>query len=104
MFDEVAGNTEKIVTGNPEKGIESKVAKLVKPELGYEIHVVHVDAPMHQTTRISWDRFKKTGRFVDPEYMVKDADDKPIVTYNAFKMIQGSSQAKALTMRGLRVH
>ncbi len=102
IFDEVAGNTTKIVGGKDKDGndVEGKVQKLIR--LGYEVHVVHVEAPLSQTTRIAWDRFKSSGRFVDPEYLLKDADDKPIITYNAIKAIPGVKSWKNVDNEGFK--
>jgi hypothetical protein len=54
-------------------------------EAGYEIHVIHVDSPLSETVKRSWDRFKEEGRFVTPDYQIRDADDKPINTYNRMR-------------------
>ena len=80
VFDEVAGNTEKIVTGNPEKGIESKVANL---ETSWVTRCT-LSTWMHPCTKhhaYHGSGSRTTGRFVDPDYMLNEADDKPIITY-----------------------
>ena len=42
--------------------------------------------------------------YVDPEYMVKDADDKPIVTYNAFKNDPRVKSGKSIDNEGFGVN
>lgn len=74
MYDETAGNMVKTL----------EKAKAIAA-LGYEIHVIHVNAPMSQTLKVAWDRFKHEGRFVDPTYQLDDVDDKPIKAYEALK-------------------
>lgn len=91
VFDEVAGNTAKMTR---------KVEAL--GELGYEVHVVHVDAPLAQTSRISWERFKTSGRFVDPDYLLNDADNKPIITYNALKALPSVKSWKSVDNEGFK--
>jgi capsid protein/GNAT superfamily N-acetyltransferase len=74
VFDEVGGNTKKLMDRAKELH-----------DGGYEIHVLHVDSPMHQTVPRSLERFERTGRFVEPEYQLKEADDNPINTYKALR-------------------
>lgn len=91
VFDEVGGGTEKM---------KQKVGKLGK--LGYDVHLVHVDAPMKQTLPVSWDRFKKTGRFVDADYQLNQADNKPIATYNELKQMPQVKSWKSIDNEGFK--
>jgi adenylylsulfate kinase-like enzyme len=91
VFDEVGGNTDKM---------EQKVRDL--KELGYEVHVVHVDAPLHETINRSWVRFKESGRFVDPGYLLNAADDKATNTYNRLREMPEVESLKDIDNEGFK--
>ncbi len=77
VFDEVGSNFAKL---------ETRTKKLASPEGGgYEIDVIHVDAPMEQSAKLTWDRFREGGRFTDPSYLLNDVDHRPDNTYNKLK-------------------
>ena len=63
--------------------------------MGYEVHVTLVKLPAWMAAGRVWDRFRKetfykdpnlpSGRFVPPEYVYNDVDDKPAKTYEILK-------------------
>jgi adenylylsulfate kinase-like enzyme len=91
VFDEVAGNLPKM---------KDKIAELGKA--GYAVHIVHVDAPTHETIGRSWDRFKDSGRFVDPSYLLKDADDMPRKNYPELKAMPQVKSWKMIDNEGFK--
>ena len=41
---------------------------------GYDVHLVHVDLPIEKAAQRSVDRFASTGRFIDPQFILKIGD------------------------------
>lgn len=74
VYDEVGGNFTKL----------SARADMLSKN-GYDVHIVHVNAPISQTTPLTWKRFLESGRFTDPDYVTKDVNGKPDRTYQALK-------------------
>ena len=74
LYDEVGGKAGKL---------QAKVDSLAG--LGYDVHLVHVDAPTYQTVARAKDRFHDSGRWVDVGYMLDDADDNPKKSYDLVK-------------------
>ncbi len=48
----------------------------------YETHVILVNLPADRAAERLVERFRKTGRFVDPAYAVYSVSDSPLITYN----------------------
>jgi len=74
VYDEVGGNLTKLKT---------RAETLTKA--GYDVHIIHVKAPMSQTAPLTWQRFLDTGRFTDPSYVQNDVDSKPDYVYEELK-------------------
>jgi adenylylsulfate kinase-like enzyme len=74
VFDEVGSKASKM---------QDKVRSIT--DAGYDVHLVYVSAPMHQTVPLAWDRFRKEGRYTDTSYMEKEVDYLPGDSYNTLK-------------------
>lgn len=74
LLDWTGKNTEKTL---------HRVKAFVK--LGYDVEVHHVTIPPAEAASRALGRFKTDGRFVDPEYIIKDVGRRPDETYKALK-------------------
>lgn len=86
-------NTMFDLTGNN----GSKMAMMAEHlgKLGYDVHVVQVQIPAYKSSFRAWQRFAKNafskdqsqppGRFVPPDYAMKDVDGNPERTYEKLK-------------------
>lgn len=92
VLDEAGANGPKMLTKAKELN-----------DAGYDVHVIHVDAPLHQKIPRSWKRFQEEGKFIDLDYQLYDVDDKPIETYKALRTAVLLKRGKMLTTRTLRV-
>lgn len=70
-------------TGKTLKGAEAMIQQLA--EAGYEINPILLDLPREKAVQRTIARWKKTGRFVDPDVVYNQVDDRPPVTYEWFK-------------------
>lgn len=74
LLDETGSNTEKM---------DKRVQMLA--EAGYDVHVIHVKVPLATSAQRVWDRYQKSGRFVDLDYLVNSVDHNPDKTYTRLK-------------------
>ena len=70
MFDATGKNADKML----------HMVKELKRE-GYDVSVYHVDLPCEKAAARAYARFKESGRFVDPELIIREFDSKPGKTY-----------------------
>lgn len=63
-------------------------------QLGYNTSVQYVDLPIEKATERAIARFRKTGRFVSPEY-IASVGTKPKETYEALKNERAAEEFKA---------
>lgn len=85
-------------TGRNTRHMEEIAKMLVKK--GYDVHVVLVTTPIHESLYRSVTRFldnpfgdrnpdKPPSRYVTPRFIVRDVDGRPVKTYEALKKIAG---------------
>ena len=74
MFDATGKNAEKML----------HMVKELKRE-GYDVSVYHVDLPCEKAAARAYARFKESGRFVDPELIIREFDSKPGKTYRILR-------------------
>ena len=53
VFDEVGSSFDKL---------SKRARSLVGPETNYDVNLVHVDAPLEQSIKVVWDRFRGKGK------------------------------------------
>ena len=81
--------TARAVAGRNNISIDETGAKMSKAEakvkvlhdLGYDVHLIHVSAPMYQSANKVIDRYKQEGRFTDLDYLVNHVDELTDKTY-----------------------
>jgi gluconate kinase len=71
----IVGKTEGSITGIRDS-LKSK---------GYDVHLVLVDVNKQEATKRAIDRWKHTGRFVDPNYVYNGVGDRPSKNYDKLK-------------------
>lgn len=52
---------------------------------GYDVHIVHVGAPLDVRLDRIWERFLRNHRYVDLKYLIGHVDSKPEFTYEYLK-------------------
>lgn len=89
VFEKAIKNGDNIVL--PRLGKNSDTINAIIDRLnlnGYDVHVHHVKLPVEKAMGRSVERFRKTGRFVDPQY-VKEVGLTPSKTYGMVKALKG---------------
>lgn len=74
LLDETGSNTDKM---------DARVSML--GQAGYNVHVIHVKVPLATSAQRIWDRYQRSGRFVDLDYLVNRVDHNPDKTYDRLK-------------------
>lgn len=69
--------------GRTSRNVEALAREL--KEQGYDVHLVLWDLPPKVTAGRALERFRKTGRFVDPAYVLHDVGEKPRRTYDLLR-------------------
>lgn len=90
IFKKAIANGDNIVF--PRLGKKLKTMQELIDELtdeGYDIHIHFMDLPVHESAKRSVSRFKETGRFVDPDYIVNVVANKPATVYDDIKTYKG---------------
>lgn len=62
-----------------------RVLKDYLNSLGYEVHLHINELPPEKAAQSAITRFKETGRFVDPYYVLYEVGNKPVETYEILK-------------------
>lgn len=85
VFDTATRNGDNVVlpiVGANEADVRALISEL--RTAGYDIHIHYVDLPIGKAIERSIDRYRESGRFVDPEY-IKSVGDSPRRNFDLLK-------------------